>query len=76
MTTRITLVLEYPSDSDVPRIGPGTRDFGAFTAVTAVQFTDALAELEVLLEGADDAAKERAWQAAVRTRRALGKSDA
>jgi len=65
MATRITYVLEYESDNHVPHIGPFTKDLGRFTKVVAVQFSDALAELEVALEDASEETKERAYRAAV-----------
>lgn len=43
---RITVVLEYP-DKQGPRIRPDTKDFG-HTKVYAVQFSDALLEIETL----------------------------
>lgn len=48
--TRITVVLEYADEASVPRIGVGTRDFGN-CSVRAVQFSDALEELEGLHAG-------------------------
>lgn len=47
--TRITLVLEYENDADVPRIAIDTKDFGNFK-LHSLQFSDALLELEVLHE--------------------------
>jgi hypothetical protein len=49
MSYRMTLVLEYENERDAPAIGPHTRDLGPFK-VYAVQFADALLELEVLEE--------------------------
>lgn len=43
----VTVVLEYADESQVPRIGIDTKDFGQFK-VTRLQFSDALAELERL----------------------------
>jgi hypothetical protein len=63
MTYRMTVVLEYATDRDAPQIGPDTRDFGTFK-VAAVQFSDALRELEVLAENASEEDKLRAYQAA------------
>lgn len=63
MTYRMTVVLEYATARDAPAIGRDTRDFGTFK-VAAVQFSDALRELEVLLENASEADKLRAYQAA------------
>ena len=57
---RITVVLEYPSEDDVPRIGINTTDFG-IGKVCAVQFSDALAELEQLHDGAAPQ-HESQWQ--------------
>lgn len=65
--TRITVVLEYANDNAVPRIGLGTKDFGDFR-VYALQFGDALLELECLhelskqkdIDAAYDEAKRRA----------------
>lgn len=47
MTYRLTVVLEYASEADAPRIGVDTRDFG-HAKVHGVQFSDALLELEVV----------------------------
>ncbi len=63
MTYRMTVVLEYESERDAPGIGRDTRDFGQFQ-VYAVQFSDALKELEVLLENASEEDKQRAYEAA------------
>ena len=57
---RITVVLEYPSEADVPRIGINTTDFG-IGKVCAVQFSDALAELEQLHDSAAPQ-HESQWQ--------------
>ena len=57
---RITVVLEYPSEDDVPRIGINTTDFG-IGKVCAVQFSDALAELEQLHDSAAPQ-HESQWQ--------------
>lgn len=62
MNYRMTIVLEYESARDAPQIGPTTRDFGP-ARVYAVQFSDALAELEVLLENASEADQMRAYRA-------------
>lgn len=64
MTYRMTVVLEYESDRDAPAVGRDTRDFGEFK-VAAVQFSDALRELEVLNENATEADKLRAYYAAM-----------
>lgn len=45
--SRITLVLEYENDDAIPRIGSDSKDFGDFK-LHAIQFNDALKELEVL----------------------------
>lgn len=63
MTYRMTVVLEYEHVRDAPQVGAGTRDFGKFK-VAAVQFSDALQELEVLLENATEADKLRAYHTA------------
>ena len=57
---RITGVLDYPSEADVPRIGINTTDFG-IGKVCAVQFSDALAELEQLHDSAAPQ-HESQWQ--------------
>jgi hypothetical protein len=44
--SRITVVLEYPSDADVPQFSAGMNVLGG--TVVAVQFSDALKELEQL----------------------------
>lgn len=53
MTYRMTVVLEYPDEAAAPRIGAKSvgRDLGD-GQVCAVQFSDALAELEVYCEHA------------------------
>lgn len=60
--TRITVVLEYKDDAAVPRIGVGTKEFGDFQLV-AVQFNDALKELEALSEFCSDEERQQAWKA-------------
>jgi hypothetical protein len=60
----MTVVLEYASASAAPQVGVNTRDFGEFT-VAAVQFSDALRELEVLLENATHEDRTRAYHAAI-----------
>jgi hypothetical protein len=64
VTCRITLVLEYPSVDDVPRIGLTTKlgEIGS-PRLCAMQFSDALRELEVLEDAADDATKDKAFSA-------------
>lgn len=51
MTYRMTVVLEYPDEKSAPAISGSTRgrDLGD-GAVVAVQFADALLELEVVEE--------------------------
>lgn len=65
MTYRMTVVLEYPSVADSPRITARTKakDLGE-GEVCAVQFSDALRELEVLENHATEEVKEMAWRAA------------
>lgn len=65
MTFRMTVVLEYPSADSVPRVGADTlaSDLGA-AKVCALQFSDALRELEVLNDAAPEDVKERAFHAA------------
>jgi hypothetical protein len=65
MTYRMTVVLEYASVEDAPRLGPLTegKDMGKFK-VCAMQFSDALRELEVLDDHATDAVKDLAFRAA------------
>lgn len=48
MKQYITVVLEYESAGAVPRMGFGTRDFGPFTRIAALQFDDAIEELTYL----------------------------
>jgi len=64
MTYRMTVVLEYETVEDAPRIGPLTegKDMGKFK-VCAMQFSDALRELEVLEDAATEAVKDAAWRA-------------
>lgn len=64
MTFRITVVLEYASKHDMPSINARTKasDLGN-GEVTAVQFSDALRELEVLENDASEATKDAAWRA-------------
>lgn len=45
MTQRITVVLEYPDDAEIPLIGESTKEFG-HSRVRAVAQSDALLELE------------------------------
>ena len=65
MTYRMTLVLEYDTVEDAPRIGALTegKDFGKFR-VCAMQFSDALRELGELEEHASEDAKMKAFRAA------------
>lgn len=65
MTYRITVVLEYPDRVSSPRINARTKakDLGD-GEVTAVQFSDALRELEVLEEHATEQVKDLGWKAA------------
>jgi hypothetical protein len=64
MTCRITVVFEYPSVDDVPRIGLTTplAEYGT-PRICAMQFSDALRELEVLEDRATTAAKDAAFAA-------------
>lgn len=64
MTYRMTVVLEYPSAEDAPRINFNTKakDLGN-AEVVALQFSDALRELEVLTDHATDEAKRAGWAA-------------
>lgn len=64
MAYRMTLVLEYANVEDAPRIGAATegKDFGKFR-VCAMQFSDALRELEVLEDNADEDVKMQAFRA-------------
>jgi hypothetical protein len=64
VTYRMTLVLEYANVEDAPRIGAATKGegFGTFR-VCAMQFSDALRELEVLEDEATEDAKDRAYRA-------------
>lgn len=52
MSYRMTVVLEYKDEASAPRIGVHTKDFGDFT-VYALQFSDALAEVERLIAERD-----------------------
>lgn len=65
MTYRMTVVLEYPSIQDAPRVNAKSlaKDLGN-GEVVALQFSDALRELEVLERHASDAAKREAMVAA------------
>lgn len=65
MTYRMTVVLEYPSVADSPRINARTKakDLGD-GEVCSVQFSDALRELEVLENHATEEVKTLAWKAA------------
>lgn len=64
MTFRMTVVLEYPSVEDAPRIGRevvgGALGNGT---IYAVQFGYALKELEVLHQTATEGAKDAAYRA-------------
>jgi hypothetical protein len=64
VTYRMTVVLEYPSKDDAPRISYNTKakDLGD-ADVVALQFSDALRELEVLTDAATDEAKRAGWAA-------------
>lgn len=62
MAYRQTVVFEYENIDAAPSVGPDTKDFGT-GRVVAVQFSDALAELEVLNEDADESTKDRAFAA-------------
>lgn len=61
MTYRMTVVLEYPSVNDAPRVNARTKakDLGD-GEVVAVQFSDALLELEVV----EEYARRCDWDAA------------
>jgi hypothetical protein len=61
MTYRMTVVLEYPNVKDAPQINARTRakDLGE-GEVVAVQFADALLELEVV----EEYARRCDWDAA------------
>jgi hypothetical protein len=65
MTYRMTVVLEYPSRDDAPRIGARTsaKDLGD-GKVVSLQFSDALRELAVLDGYATDSARREASLAA------------
>ena len=64
MTYRMTVVLEYPSRDHAPQVNARTKakDLGD-GEVCALQFSDALRELEVLEDHATEEAKELAWKA-------------
>lgn len=62
MPYRQTVVFEYANIDAAPSVGSDTRDFGP-ARVVSVQFSDALAELQVLLEDASEEAKDRAFYA-------------
>lgn len=66
MSYRMTVVLEYPSTNDVPRINAKTRakDLGE-GEVVAVQFSDALLELGVV----EEYVRRCDWDAAQRDQR-------
>lgn len=65
MTYRMTVVLEYPDNHAAPHVNARTKakDLGD-GEVVAVQFSDALRELEVLEEHATEEVKTLAWKAA------------
>lgn len=55
MACRITVVLEYPSWADIPRIGANTRlDEMGLPKICSLQFSDALKEMEVLEDAIHD----------------------
>ena len=61
MKYRQTVVFEYQSSAQAPRVGTGTTNFGP-GVVVAVQFSDALRELEYLAERAEPEDRVAAFQ--------------
>ena len=49
MSTRLTVVFEYPDGVQQPRMGPETTNYEG-AKVVSCQFSDALEELESVLE--------------------------
>ena len=60
MKYRQTFVIEYPDASHAPRVGADMEMLGG--KLIAVQFSDALEELEALQECCDPIDLERAYQ--------------